>query len=486
LSHFYNKSDFDVKNVTGQFILASNIKHIPINWTKYEKDNWILGVNKLPVLDIKNGLGKTIGWCLGYPVYPDNSNSGHICINNQNEDFIDLRAVDHFYENTGGRFVIILLTKNDKKIYLDSYGSLSAVYSLSEPIVASTNTLINCDKEWDFDLIKSLNMPESGLWYPSGLTPQKNIRRLMPNHCLDLDNWVVTRHWPTLVSELSMNNDIEMNISKITSCIKNTISCVADNYPIQLCLTAGKDTRMILACSRKYLDNIIFFTFTSNKENIDTNIAGILAKKLNLKHHFISVQTASDEEMCNWLYLTGHAVSGDIWKVHKSLESLDRTRVLLPGMAGAVGRAVYWQQSDHINKKITAKQLLTRAHFTNQKYILEATENWLAELDGFNIFNILDLFFIEQRTGCWAAPQHYGNTISKFEFSVFNHRVIFRSMLQVPYEYRRQKNLEGDICRNMWPELLELPFNEYTGFRGLIGKLKNTLKNLIKKYILKY
>jgi hypothetical protein len=42
-------------------------------------------------------------------------------------------------------------------------------------------------------------------------------------------------------------------------------------------------------------------------------------------------------------------------------------------------------------------------------------------------------------------------------------------MLRLPSSYRRGKALGGDIISAAWPELLDLPYNDYPGIRRLIG-----------------
>jgi hypothetical protein len=155
------------------------------------------------------------------------------------------------------------------------------------------------------------------------------------------------------------------------------------------------------------------------------------------------------------------------------MQKLERNKVLLHGIAGEVGRSFYWLPTDYEGMKLSATEILFRANFPFHQAVLRETEKWLTELSGFNAFAILDLFYIEQRLGCWAAPQHYGNQTSMFELSPFNHRRIFSCMMRLPYEYRRQQELSNDICRDLWPELLDLPFNEFTGAKKYAHEAKN-------------
>jgi hypothetical protein len=101
------------------------------------------------------------------------------------------------------------------------------------------------------------------------------------------------------------------------------------------------------------------------------------------------------------------------------------------------------------------------------------TDKWLFNLSGYNRINILELFYLEQKKGCWASPMFYANTFSRFANSPFNHRRIFQAIMKLPYEYRLSQQLHKDICLNLWPELLEFPFNEFTGFKNYVHKTKN-------------
>lgn len=475
MDFYYDRVTLSPDNYPGQFILTKNRDFIPQGWSQVNVGQWYLGVLGLPVLDVETTSEHRIGWCVGYPITGEQKSECIITLRSLERNRIDMLAIENFYEHTGGKYILILLTRDEQSLFLDPYGSLAAVFSTTEPVIASTPTLLP-EHEWNEELIKALKMPKSGLWFPSGLTPKKGVRRLLPNHCLNLDNWSVHRHWPTSKADVTVEHDedaAERNVDTIASSIKSSIGIVAAHYPLQLSLTAGRDSRMLLACTRDALQCASFFTFAEKNETVDTHIALRLATRFNLNHVFIPVQDASEAEMRHWLYLTGHSVSGAIWKMHKSLQGLDRNRVLLPGMGGEVGRSFYWRQSDEEDTVLSPKDLLERCGLPQDGEILLETSSWLSELSSFNALSILDLFYIEQRLGCWAAPQHYGNIVSLFEFSPFNHRKIFRSMMKLPYEYRRRQELAQDICLDSWSDLLMLPFNEFTGIKKYTGGIRN-------------
>jgi hypothetical protein len=184
-----------------------------------------------------------------------------------------------------------------------------------------------------------------------------------------------------------------------------------------------------------------------------------------LDHFFLDVRHATRQQQREWLYLTGHSVSGDIWRIHKTLESLEPSRALLHGIGGEVGRAFYWRDGDAPRTRITATDLLERSGIPTEAVLVRDIEAWLGGLAGLTALDVLDLYYLEHRLGGWAAPQHYGNLTSLFELSPFNQRPVFSSMLKLPYEYRWNKQLSIDICRDEWSALLAMPFNEFTGSR---------------------
>ena len=474
----------------GQFILTRAPGSIPSGWAQHQKDGWYIGANRLPVLPVSDKSGQHCGYCLGYPVGQDELLTEAVTLPCQTGTVTEPGVIESFYRTTGGKFVLIILQGDEQKVFLDPYGSLSTVFSITNETVASTLTLIPGDREWDRDTITALSMPDSGLWFPSGLTACRDVGRLLPNHCLDLKNWSVGRHWPKSPSDLAVENDTEYGVAAISRSLKGTIGAVARKYPLQMSLTAGRDVRMLLACARNELSRMTFVTISDNSTSVDDRVAARLAKRFSLEYRRIPVWAASHEALRHWLAVTGFAVSGDIWKMHKTLQAFDKRRVMLTGIAGEVGRAFYWRPGDTEESILSAVELLKRAQLPANDAILRATEAWLANLAGYNAFQVLDLFYLEQRLGCWAGPQQYGNTTSAFELSPFNHRVVFTAMMKLQHDYRRDQRLSEDISRVNWPELLDYPFNQYTlrdklacrllalsnrmfaGFKGIIGMVK--------------
>lgn len=471
------------RQLKGQYILTAEGQTAPEGWSIHEHDKWKLFTSGLPLTNVFNEKDTWLGWCLGYPIVDGRLLPEKITLAQPTRNAAD--AVEDFYWRTTGRWALVLF--NEKKLYLDPYGSLATVYSTAEKTVASTPTLIGSEEDWDKEFMDETDFPEKLRWLPSGLTFKKNISRLLPNHCLDLATWKNTRHWPTPQTDLSINTDIPSAVKKIVANANGTLEALAKENPLCFTLTGGRDSRMLFAVSRKQVQASPVFTYTWGKENLDTFIARSLSEKLRLNHKFITIDAASESEMEQWLKVTGYTVSGDILKIHKTFQKLDPSRVLLPGTAAEIHKGNYWRAKDDKKEKISAREVLVRCKMPDpdNARMLEATEAWLRELDFLDIFQVLDLLHIEQRLGCWAASQPYGNPVSKFELSVFNSRPIFQTMMRLPRDYRRKKQLVVDVCKSEWPGLLLLPFNEYTGVRGFlrsrVKKLKSMLKDIVQQ-----
>lgn len=474
------------EDLDGQFVLTRDQRFIPKKWNTREKASWVLATHpSLPITDMHTKSGSHLGWLIGYPI----TSSFELCPKEivfplgEKENLQDQAIESNLYE-IGGRFVGIFLSGDFSRLYSDPCGSLSVVYSLRVPVIASTPSLIDSDlHQWDQELITALKMPDSGLWYPSGLTPRKFVSRLLPNHYLDLSNWQSIRHWPN-ESGLETDAAPAESVKKIVSIVSGNISAVANKHPPYLNLTAGRDTRKVLACARANLDRIQFFTFFPGKETVDSHIACLLSSKLNLKHILLPIEYANKNQLDNWLFRTGYCVSGEIWKIHQTQRHLDVDRSLLPGISGEVEKGQKWEENDYKKSNIDAKELLNRYSIPTYRKILTKTEEWLAEISHFNALFILDLMHIEQRLGCWGGPQAYGaNDFFRCVILPFSHRQVFESMLTLPFEYRKRKQLTIDMCKQEWPELLGLPFNEFTGLIAKLTKYKKKVMWHVKRIL---
>ncbi len=272
--------------------------------------------------------------------------------------------------------------------------------------------------------------------------------------------------WAPILTDFYAQADPATAIQTIIATTQHILQVVAQDRPLYLTLTAGRDSRMVLACAKPILDRVRFFTFTIGRDTADAHIARRLAKRYGLSHQELRKEYATEEQSRSWLLQTGQSVGGEIAKMHPTLRHLDHTRMLMTGMAGEVGRGFYWRADDTATTRLNAADLLARCHLPAHARFLPGAQAWIDGLPTANLFFILDLLYWEQRLGSWGGPQGYGGDAKGTMWQVFPlaHRSTFTAMLALPVAYRQEQRLAIAICHTSWPELLDLPFNQFSGF----------------------
>lgn len=481
--HVSQKLSSDETEMIGQFVLDRGHGTIREGWTAERLGPWRLSHHvRLPVIPIRNSNGAQAGWLLGMAI----EREGRLLT----QEWVVPAAragFDGFSEfeaellSLAGRFVAIYLNDGGR-VYLDAFGSMSVVFCPEQEMAASSPGLIprveGCgDNE---PLVKAFGLPEADAWYPLGLTPRWGVDRILPNHYLDLTQWSVHRHWPTQDLSIGSGEPAEC-VEKIGALIERTINAVTREFPVQMALTAGRDSRVLLACSKSCLDRIHCYTteLPDTKGRKDSRVASALARKEGFVHKVLPWIDASAAELQTWLDRTGPCSAGRIWKGVATENQLDPDRVTLLGIAGEVGRKTkYWRIEDTENTSLSPSLILERLEMPRLEVVVARAQRWLDEFPLQHAPTVLDFLYIEQRVGCWAGPSLYGSVRSRFNLIPYCSAEIFRHTLALPITYRWERRFPEDLIRSRWPELLQFPFNELFGWRASVSKLQQMAKNV--------
>ena len=143
----------------GQFVLGPATDRPRDGFTHREQGGWRLGTCELPVVGLRSRDGDALGWCLGHPVLDGVLLGDDITVGTSETARVDWSVVDALYERLAGRFLLVLLAADEPTVILDAYGSLAAVWSADERVVASTTTLI--EAEWDTELLEASGLPRA-------------------------------------------------------------------------------------------------------------------------------------------------------------------------------------------------------------------------------------------------------------------------------------------------------------------------------------
>jgi hypothetical protein len=451
-----------------QFVLAQEPPPIPDGWAATRVAGLTLATDPLlPVTELVRPGGDAEAWVLGTVVDGDRLVTG---------GRIEMAAGEEpagRVARMGGRHVAVVDGGDGPRLHLDAGGTLSAVYDPRSRRAGSTPAAIlgeEYDARYDAALAAAVGMPDQDHWYPAGLTAHRGVERLLPNHCLDLTTWRPVRTWPGGGPPAPRHP--EDAVAEIAAVARDALRAVADARGGLLSVTAGRDSRLLLACARDALDRFELFTFSSGEHSVDVHVARRLARRAGIAVRELRTVAPTPAQDEAWLRRTGHCVGGTIREIHPTLAELPPERVVMPGMAGEVARAYFWRAGDERAGRVEAADLVERLHLPLHERFVDAVAAWLAPLEGLPVPFVLDLAYVELRLGCWSGPQSYGSDAYGDTLVPLAHREIFEAMLALPEDYRRAEQLAVDVCREAWPELLELPFNRYTGTRRASAALR--------------
>lgn len=481
----------------GQFILGQSVARVPNDWRQASISGWTLATHPaLPSCGLLVRDGTGVGWLVGHAI------DGHGVLVSEERRLPFERAEDlaaanfeKHLDEFGGRYVCILLAPNIHRLYMDPGGTLGVVYAQGGKIAGSTNTLL----EWSLDGEICTREPylgwlDSNQFYPAGLTADPDVERVLPNHFLDLDRWRTVRHrLRQPVERIGGSAVVEETVELIARRLASQVEAVTNCSETYMGLTAGRDSRMVLAASKNALDRMTFITFAYPDLGgaRDVSVAQFFARRYGLRQKVIPVPMPADSVKSEYLVRIGYAGHwGKARDFYAGCRAhLDTNQAFLTGFAAEVGRAFYWKRinwrRDAPTQKadVNARTLLEAMRLPLEARFEQAMERWLEGLAPMDTPALLDQAYLEQRLGCWAAPHMYGAACFAVNLTPFCHREIFDGMLRLPVEFRNEQQLVDGVLNVLWPELQRVPYQQKAGSVGRVSEAARRLKRAIKSHI---
>jgi hypothetical protein len=411
------------------------------------------------------------------------------------DNLIDkLDSCDDFCEYThhlGGRWILIVNDGKQIKLFNDPLGLRQVFYSdmhdgntlwcASQPQMIAELLRLQVDKEAR-NFIESYNFRKNEeYWWPGDSSPYKRVKHLLPNHCIELKTGLVTRFWPTKkLLGLSLNEAKKL----ICEEIKGLMCSVHNRFDLALSLTAGWDSRLVLSASKDISDDISYMTVRQIRmpDNApDIRVPVQLLSELGFRHDMVKATPWSSSEFVR-IFKMSSPLAHDIWApdAHAILEYYKLRKVVVVGSGSEVARCFY-RIPKYENQHVTAKRLSLMAGMGDHPFAIHYHQNWLSGLGKSYGFNVLDLFYWEQRAGNWLAMcQLEFGMVWKEIFAPFNCRSLLTNMLSVDEQYRKHDEpmLYKELITNLWPEVLSEPINPHKKKAG-----KHQLKKYCKSYV---
>ncbi|NLP02668.1 MAG: hypothetical protein GX089_09255 [Fibrobacter sp.] len=308
-------------------------------------------------------------------------------------------------------------------------------------------------------------------------TPYMGIKHLLPNHSLDINSRKVFRYWPDEpVRKLKVRDSVERSCSFLKGIMKS----VVNRQSTAMAVTAGNDSRILLAASRELIKDIYFFVNDINlgPTHPDIYIPERLFKSIGQPFHIHKADAGVDEKFREY-YLKNVclAESSRISYIYNIFHKKLADKILVLGVS-EIGRLFFGKDP----RKLTALRMASKLGYERSSYALDQCASFKNELIStghkFNL-NVMTLFYWEHRLGNWGATKNSECLIAIEKIDPFNSHYLYETLLGVDEKYRSAERalcpLFKKIIENMWPELLEEPVNPE---RTVKGKIKRILKSL--------
>jgi hypothetical protein len=274
--------------------------------------------------------------------------------------------------------------------------------------------------------------------------------------------------------------------------LTNILTAMANRYPLSIGMTAGIDSRVVMALARGLGNEVDFVTVRQRKmrdDHPDIAIPAELCKQHGLEHRIIKSAVSMSADFAK-LFKDSVFMAADIYgpDAEAILSKLGRKTAVITGSAGEIGRCSFkkFVPPGQYNGPITAAEL-AKAASNEDPYAIKQFQTWLDDVKNRHNIKLMDLFDWEQSHGNWLPMTQIQFDIAWREIiTPYNCRDVLQTLLSVPEKDRIKPafTLQKRIISRAWPELLDLPINPHhatsqTAMAGVKRFVKNSTKKIL-------
>jgi len=297
-------------------------------------------------------------------------------------------------------------------------------------------------------------------WMPGDTSPYAGVRALLPNHYLDLRTGQAIRYWPTTaIPEVEFPRAVSLSARML----RGQLDAASRRWPLSISLTAGWDSRLMLALCREVAHGMFAFTLTypgQRSTNPDVQVPARLLPKLGLRHHLIEYPARVDPDV-RAVARFNHGSIGEAFcaDIQSLLEAHPADRVCVTGDVAEVVKA-HFRRDDLADRDLTAGDLAEVLKIGDGPFAAAAMERWLQSARP-SPLPLLDLLCWEQMAGRWQARIRFEYDTVHDSLAPLNCRQLLITLLGVAEEQRRSPgfSLLAAVIRELWPEVMCLPIN---------------------------
>ena len=373
----------------------------------------------------------------------------------------------------GGRWAMVVHDRTRTIIFHDATGMRQVyygttivegqvhVYCGSQPGLIAETLKLSLDAE-AVDYIRSKgNNDLEVYWIPGHSSQYSQIRALLPNHLLDLKTGTTLRYWPTEKLEpVVYQHAVDEGLRQL----RGLMTSARRRYALAIAMTAGWDSRLMLALTAEFAAQVHFFTLVypgSGKDSRDVRVPNRLLKRLKLKHHLIGYPKRIDDSFRNILKRNSSSIHvaycADAQAMHDLYPS---DRVCVTGDVAEIVKN-YHGNSNPGTDNISACDLARLSKIGDHPFGIAALQSWISSVVNSHGIGILNLFCWEQMAGRWQAHIRSEYDIVQESFAPLNCRNLLVVLLGANESHRSAPGFElfRQIIQNSWSEVLAVPIN---------------------------
>ena len=312
--------------------------------------------------------------------------------------------------------------------------------------------------------------------------------QLVPNHYVDVERNTQIRYWPLRkVRALEPEEGLDL----LGPLLQRTMAAAAKRFDLAMAMTAGMDSRLVLAASKGIATDLFFYTLKYrdlSERSADIKISKTLLERLGYKHHILDCTGPSAELFLEIYGENTPMAHGNDWGsiAYGIYRNYPQEKMAIRGNCVEIGRN-YSPLYKMIKQSLSVDNILEiQSGWKDFSYARDCIEQWFIEVQevhkvGELGYDPMDLFYWEHRIGSWQAQSQLEWDMVQEMFTPFNNREIVEIMLGVNEEYRTNPadfSFFQDLIDSLWPEVRKVPINPKSNKQKLISHLKSVFKTL--------
>jgi hypothetical protein len=299
-------------------------------------------------------------------------------------------------------------------------------------------------------------------WWPGDSTQFRGVRCLLPNHYLDLRTREAHRYgFSKQVCRKSLSHAAKHGAELLANLMRGA----AQRYLLALPITAGWDSRALLAACRRAGATPYCYTLRMGALGVthqDIAIPARLLGSLQWDYHIIDCPPFAPSDFMTLYKSNTDPAHDEACSIAYGLSrGYPEGCVSLSGHCSEVARCYY--HPSPLAGPITPETLAKIAQMDATPFVLSQFRRWLegaaatSEQSG---ISLLDLFYWEQRAGRWAANGQAQWDLVHERFTAFNCRPLLLTLLSAHEKHRRPAYaLYRRMIHRLAPEVLREPIN---------------------------